>query len=403
MEDADIREEELELPAEPMTLNLGPSHPAMHGTIRIVAKLDGEVVVSADVQPGYLHRGFDKMAERGTWSQVFPYTDRLNYVSPILNNVGYALAVEKLLGITVPERNQYIRVVLGEFSRITDHLTNLGAVAMDVGAMTPLLWLLKAREWIWEILEEVTGARLTHSYVRIGGLAFDLTDTFRDRALALLPRIAEELDRSLDLLLENRIFIDRLKGVGVLPAAEAISYGVTGPMLRASGVDHDLRKTAPYLVYDRIDFDVPVGEVGDNWDRFMVRAEEVRQSSRIIRQALDQMPPAGSPIDVLDTRVILPPKEDVYATIEGTINHFKLVMEGIRVPAGEAYGYTEACNGELGFGVVSDGTGTPYRVRARGPCFANLAALGRMVVGMMIPDLIPTFGLVNMIAGECDR
>lgn len=403
MEETDLREEELELPNEPMTLNIGPSHPATHGTVRIVAKVDGEVCVSCDVQPGYLHRGFEKMAERGTWAQVMPYTDRLNYVSPLLNNVGYALAVEKLLGITAPERAQYIRVVLGELSRVSDHLTCVAAIIMDLGAMTPMLWMLKAREWIWAVTEEVTGARLTHSYVRIGGLAADLPPDFAEKALALLPRVEAVLDESVSLVLTNRIFIDRLKGVGILKPETALSYGVTGPVLRASGVAHDLRKAAPYLVYDRLDFDIPVGEVGDGWDRVMVRIEECRQSLKIVGQALRQMPPEGSPINVPDARIVLPPKAEVYTTIEGAINHFKIVMEGIPVPKGEAYGYTEGGNGELGFGLVSDGTGTPYRVRMRGPCFANLQALGEMVIGLMIPDIVPTFGTINMIAGECDR
>jgi len=403
MEETDLREEALELPNEPMTLNLGPSHPATHGTIRIVARVDGEVCVGCDVQPGYLHRGFEKMSERGTWSQVFPYTDRLNYVSPLLNNVGYALAVEKLMGVTAPERAQYIRVVLGELSRISDHLTCLAAIIMDVGAMTPMLWLIKAREWIWEATEEVTGARLTHSFVRIGGLAQDLTEDFATKVLAILPRVRAVLDESVSLVETNRIFIDRLKNVGLLPPEVAINYGVTGPVLRASGVAHDLRKASPYLVYDRLDFDVPIGSVGDSWDRLMVRVEECRQSLRIVEQALDQMPPVGSPICVPDARFVLPPKSEVYMTIEATIHHFKIVMEGIPVPKGEAYGYTEAGNGELGFGLVSDGTGTPYRVRVRGPCFANLAALGEMVLGLMIPDIVPTFGTINMIAGECDR
>lgn len=403
MEENDLREEELELPNEPMALDMGPSHPATHGTVRLRARLDGEVCVGIDVQPGYLHRAFEKMSERGTWAQVFPYTDRLNYVSPILNNVGYALAVEKLMGVTVPERAQYIRVILGELSRVSDHLTCLAAIIMDVGAMTPLLWLLKAREWIWEVTEEVTGARLTHSYVRIGGLAADLTPDFGGKTLAILPRVQAVIDESIALVQTNRIFIDRFKDVGILSAEDAISYGATGPVLRASGVAHDLRKASPYLIYDRLDWDVPVGEVGDNWDRVMVRVEECRQSLSMVRQALEQMPPPGSPINVPDARFVLPPKSEVYTTIEATIHHFKIVMEGIPVPKGEAYGYTEAGNGELGFGLVSDGTGTPYRVRARGPCFANLAALGQMVLGLMIPDIIPTFGTINMIAGECDR
>jgi NADH-quinone oxidoreductase subunit D len=403
VEQEDLREETLDLPLEPMELSMGPSHPAMHGTIRMVLKLDGETVIHSDVQPGFLHRGFEKMCERGTWTQVFPYTDRLNYVSPILNNVGYALAVEKLLGVTTPERCQFARVALGELARITDHLTCNGAMAMELGAFTPFLWMLKAREWIWEILEEVTGARLTHSWIRIGGLAADLSDGFEEKTRAVLPKVEDTIDESMRLLLGNRIFLDRTQGVGVISQADALSLGMTGVNLRSTGFDYDVRKAHPYLVYDRIDFDVPIGHDGDNYDRFVCRIEEMKQSIRIIRQALDLLPPKGEPFCLTDRTIVLPPKEEVYTSIEGTIQHFKLVMEGTPVPAGEVYSYTEAGNGELGFYLVSDGKGSPYRCRVRGPCFANLQGCSRMIQGRMIADIIPTFGSINMIAGECDR
>ncbi len=392
----------LELSEEPMRLNMGPSHPAMHGTIRMVLDLDGENLVNLDVQPGYLHRGFEKSCERGTWAQVFPYADRLNYVSPMLNNVGWALAVEKLLQIEVPERCQYYRVILGELSRVADHFTCNGASAMELGAFTPFLWLLKVRDWVWDILERETGARMTHSFGRIGGMAAPPTANFKDDVLQLIPEIHKVVKETEIMLLRNRIFLDRMQGVGVLTKEQALSYGVTGPVARSTGIPYDVRKDHPYLVYDRFDFDVPVGEDGDNWDRFMVRLEEIRQSVRIIEQAIAQMPDEG-PVDVDDPRIVYPDKDSVYKTIEGTIAHFKLVMEGLRTPKGEVYSFTEGGNGELGFHIVSDGSGTPYRVRVRPPCWYNLAAAREMLLGGMIADIIPTFGSVNMIGGECDR
>jgi NADH-quinone oxidoreductase subunit D len=406
--DLDFEEAELDLPSEPMSLNMGPSHPAMHGTIRMVLKLEGETIKDVDVQPGYLHRAFEKMSERGTWQQVFPYTDRLNYVSPILNNVGYALAVEKLLGVTVPRKCQIYRVILGELSRLSDHLTCNGAMAMELGAFTPFLWFLKAREWVWEACEEQTGARLTHSFFRIGGAAFPPTDKLEAMCRAMLPRLLEVVTEGESLLLKNRIFLDRTQGVGVLSKELALSMGASGPVLRSTGIDYDVRKDKPYLTYGEVDFDVPVGEDGDTFDRFMVRSEETRQSVRIILQSLDLLKKIkpGSPddaINVSDPRIVLPPKGEVYSTIEGTINHFKLIMEGVDVPPGEVYGYTEAGNGELGFLLVSRGGGNPWRVRVRGPCFFSLQAVKPMILGNMIADIIPTFGSINMIGGECDR
>jgi NADH-quinone oxidoreductase subunit D len=392
----------LELSADPMRLNMGPSHPAMHGTIRMVIDLDGETLVNLDVQPGYLHRGFEKSCERGTWAQVFPYADRLNYVSPMLNNVGWALAVEKLLDIEVPERCQYYRVILGELARISDHFTCNGASAMELGAFTPFLWLLKVRDWVWDILERETGARMTHSFGRIGGMAAPPTANFKDDVLRVIPEVHKVVKETEIMLLRNRIFLDRMQGVGVLTKEQALSYGATGPMARSTGIPYDVRKDHPYLVYDRLDFDVPVGEDGDNWDRFMVRLEEIRQSVRIMEQAIEQMPDDG-PINVDDPRIVYPEKDDVYTTIEATIAHFKLVMEGLQTPKGEVYSFTEGGNGELGFHIVSDGSGTPYRVRVRPPCWYNLAASREMLLGGMIADIIPTFGSVNMIGGECDR
>jgi NADH-quinone oxidoreductase subunit D len=392
----------LELPAEPMRLNMGPSHPAMHGTIRMVLDLDGETVMNVDVQPGFLHRGFEKSCERGTWAQVFPYADRLNYVSPMLNNVGFALAVEKLIGITIPERGQYYRVILGEIARICDHFTCNGAGAMELGAFTPFLWLLKVREWCWDILEKETGARMTHSFGRIGGMAAPPSETFEEDCRNILREIDKVTAEAESLLLRNRIFMDRMINIGILDKELALAMGATGPVLRSTGIDYDVRKASPYLVYDRFDFEVPIGHKGDNYDRFLVRMEEVRQSCRIIEQALDQMPKDG-PVSTDDPRFMLPPKGEVYNTIEGTIAHFKIIMEGIKPPKGMVYSYTEGANGELGFLIVSDGSGTPYRVRVRPPCWFNLECCREMLIGDMIADIIPTFGSINMIGGECDR
>ena len=406
--DLDLEESELELPSEPMTLNMGPSHPAMHGTVRMVLKLDGETIKDVDVQPGYLHRAFEKMSERGTWQQVFPYTDRLNYVSPLLNNVGYAMAVEKLLGVTVPRKGQLYRVILGELSRISDHLTCNGAMAMELGAFTPFLWFLRAREWVWEACEEQTGARLTHSFFRIGGAAFPPTERFEAQCRAILPRIQEVVDEGASLLLKNRIFLDRTQGVGILHRSLALEMGASGPVLRSTGVDYDVRKDKPYLTYGECDFDVPVGEDGDTYDRFMCRLEEIRQSARIIEQSFDLMKKIerGSPEDavsIVDPRIVMPPKHEVYTTIEATIQHFKLIMEGIDVPPGEVYQYTEGGNGELGYLLVSRGGGNPWRVRVRGPSFYSMQCTKPMILGTMLADIIPTFGSINMIGGECDR
>jgi NADH-quinone oxidoreductase subunit D len=400
--DLDLDENELELPSEPMHLNMGPSHPAMHGTVRIVLELSGETIVKSDVQIGYLHRGFEKMCERGTWTQVFPYVDRLNYVSPMLNNVGYALAVEKMCEIAVPERCQWYRMILGELARMSDHLTCTGAMAMELGAFTPFLWFIKAREMIWDVLEEETGARLTHSFGRIGGMAKDPTPALKELCRNTCKGVMQLVEEGEGMLLKNRIFLDRLEGVGNISGADAVALSWTGPCLRASGVAYDVRKSHPYLKYDEVDFDMPLGKNGDNLDRFLIRLGELRQSVRIVLQACDRMADSG-PINCDDPRVMLPPKSEVYSTIEGTIQHFKLIMEGAKVPAGEVYSYTEGGNGELGYYLVSDGSGTPYRVRIRPPCFAITAGLSKLINGAMLSDIVPTFGSLNMIGGECDH
>ncbi|PYN80483.1 MAG: NADH-quinone oxidoreductase subunit D [Candidatus Rokuibacteriota bacterium] len=432
-------------------VGVGPAHPAMHGIIRILAELDGEVIVDADVEIGYLHRAFEKDCEQGGWNNAIPFTDRLNYVSPLINNFGYASAVEKLLGVDVTERCKYIRVIMSEISRICDHLTCVGASAMELGAFTVFLYMIKAREFLWELVEDVTGARLTISYGRVGGVKADLPDGFAEKTVKALKQTREVLDEVHRLLTGNRIFMDRMVGVGALSREETIGYAITGPLLRAVGVPYDVRRAQPYYVYDRLEFEIPTQKDGDNYARYLVRMAEMEQSMRIVEQALATIPGGpinvdfeGRPIDpaayidqgkqgkteglllvpitlspnlegqqrtahrrvnVADKRVVLPPKETAYGSIEGLMNHFMLIMEGygIRPPLGEAYVAVEGANGELGFYVVSDGSDRPYRVRCRPPCLPPVAALPQMIRGEMVADLIPTFGSVNMIGGELDR
>jgi len=395
--------EDMDLPTDPIPLNMGPSHPAMHGTVRMVLDVEGEKISNVDIQIGYLHRCFEKESEYATYTQIFPYTDRLNYVSPMLNNIGYAMAVETLLGITdkIPERAQFVRVIVGEMSRMTDHMTCLGAGAMELGAFTVFLYMLKAREWFYEMLEEISGARLTHSYMRIGGLSADLPDGLTTRLLDVIQQTRVVVEECGKLLNRNRIFRDRMDGIGIITKDEAIAWGVTGPVGRSTGLEYDVRKDHPYLVYDRFDFDVPVGSVGDNFDRYMCRVEEIAQSMRIIEQAIAKMP--AGPVMVDDPRLRLPTKTETYNSIEAMIAHFKVIMDGIHVPPGEVYSFTEAGNGELGFYIVSDGTGRPWKCRVRPPCFANVAILPKVLPGLFIADIVPTFGMINMIGGECDR
>ncbi len=392
-----------ELPHDLMTINMGPSHPAMHGTIRIVLTVDGERVVKADIQPGYLHRCFEKESEHATYTQIFPYTDRLNYVSPLINNVGYALAVEKLLGMTdkIPERATVIRTIVSEISRITDHMTCIGASAMELGAFTPFLYLMKAREWLYRLIEELCGARLTVSYVRIGGVVRDLTENFAQRWRQIRNDMFGVLNECVGMLNGNRIFRGRMEGVGTMSAEESLSYGVTGPCLRAAGVDYDLRKDVPYLIYDQLQFDVPIGTSGDCFDRYLIRLEEIQQSIHLVDQCLDRIQPG--PVIVDDPRIALPGKKSSYNTIEAMIRHFKHIMDGIRVPPGETYSAVEGGNGELGFFVVADGTGRPWKLYCRTPSFINLQSVHKLIHGGLISDIVPVFGMINMIGGECDK
>lgn len=389
------------LDSQEMIVNLGPSHPATHGTCRLVVALDGENIRKMRVDIGFLHRGFEKSCENVTWGQVFPYTDRLNYVSSTMNNVGFAIAVEKLCALQVPDRAQYLRVVASEMHRICDHLTMVGAMGLELGAMTAFLYAVEARDLMWDRLTELCGARLTSNYVRVGGVARDLPDGWVEKTLATLDRTAELRDTIDKLLTRNRIFMDRTRGVAAVSRADACEYGYTGPCLRASGEPYDVRKAAPYLVYDRLEFDVPVGTRGDNFDRYLMRMEEMKQSDRILRQCFQKMEPGD--IAVRDFRYVLPPKPLVYGTIEGVMAHFKLVMEGIQVPAGEVYSYTEAANGELGFYLVSDGSGRPYKIGLRAPGWPMVASMPAVLKDALLADLVPTFDTFNMIGGEVEQ
>ncbi len=387
---------------ETQTISIGPSHPATHGIIHLIARLDGERIVRAETIIGYLHRCFEKMAETHHWNQVIPYADRLNYVSAMINGVGYVRTVEKMLGIEVPDRGVLVRTILSEFSRIMDHCVCIGANLVDIGALTNFIYLYQNRENIYDLIEACCGARLTVSYVRVGGLAIDVPGDFVPRSRALLESIPKFLADVEKLVDGNRIVRNRLAGTGVVTREQAIGWGMTGPMLRASGVPYDVRRARPYDFYDRFDWDVAIATDGDNFSRYLVRMEEMRQSLKIIRQALDIFPSSG-PVNSDDWRVVLPPKDAVYHDMESLIYHFKLVMEGIRVPPGERYEWIEGANGELGFYAVSDGRGGPYRLKVRPPCFPNMAAFEQIVVGGTVSDAIATLGTLNIIAGELDR
>jgi NADH-quinone oxidoreductase subunit C/D len=387
--------------SEKLLVNIGPSHPAMHGTFRVQALMDGETIADAEAEIGYMHRNFEKMAEERTYWQIIPYTDRLNYCSSFMNGHGWALAVEKLLGVPAPPRAEAIRVILSEFSRIMDHLVCISTNVVDLGAITPFFVVFRAREEIYDLLEACCGARLTVSYVRIGGVAQDVPEDFEASCRKVLASIKENWDLANKLLTRNSIFVNRFKDIGIMGREDALSWGWVGPCLRGSGVPYDVRKDHPYSGYEQYDFDVPVGTIGDCYDRYLVRMEEMRQSVRIIEQALAKLP--KGPVITDDKRVALPPKSDVYSNIEALMNHFKLIYEGILPPEGEVYGYTEGANGELGFYIVSDGTKCPWRVKVRPPCFNIYQAFPQMIRGAMLADAVATIGGLNVIAGELDR
>lgn len=398
----DPRFTDLDTDFERVTLNLGPSHPATHGTLRIVVTLDGEKIIGADTEIGYLHRCFEKMCETHTYQQSIPFTDRLNYCSAIINNVGYSMAIEKLLGITAPPRAQHIRLMLSEFMRLSDHIICIGTNLVDMGALTNFWYLFQPREEILGLVESCSGARLLPTYTRIGGMAVDAPADFlanSQRLVNMLPKFIGDVEK---LIMKNRIFLDRVVGVAPISAAEAIAYGFTGPCLRACGVAYDVRKASPYLGYETYDWDVPIAEGGDTYARFLVRLEEMRQSLRILQQAIDRGLPEG-PVMVDNPYVALPPKAKVYNEMESLIYHFKLIMHGIQPPVGEAYFQVEGGNGELGFYVVSDGTKNPYRVRCRPPCFPIFEAFPQMIIGQTIPDAVAALGSLNIIAGELDH
>jgi NADH-quinone oxidoreductase subunit D len=397
-----------EMAGDRMVLNMGPSHPSTHGVLRIVLELDGETIVKADPDIGYLHRGDEKIAENMTYNQFVPYTDRLDYLAPLANNVAYALAVEKLMGLTLPLRGQYIRVICCELARISSHLLGVGCFAMDVGALTVFMHTFTEREKVYNLAERLTGARFTTSYTRVGGQTRDLPHGWLDGVRKFCDEVTVAIDESDKLLTRNRIWVDRTKDVGIISAADAIDFGMTGPNLRGSGVSYDVRRAAPYLVYDQLDFEVPVGSVGDCYDRYLVRMEETRQSVRILRQCLDRIPggaenPHSEPINVPDGKVFLPPKQKVLTGMEELIHQFLLVTQGMNAPKGEVYFGAENPKGELGFYIQSRGGGTPYRLKIRAPSFVNLSILSHLLPGHMISDTTSILGSFDFVMGECDR
>jgi NADH-quinone oxidoreductase subunit D/NADH-quinone oxidoreductase subunit C/D len=384
-----------------LTVNIGPSHPATHGSLRIICGLEGETIKAAVAEIGYLHRGFEKMVERGTYQQVMPYTDRLNYCSAILNNIAFSKAVESMFEIQITERCKVLRVLMSEFTRIVDHLICVAAALADLGAQTAYFYYFVPREDAMIILEKLTGARLTNSFSRIGGLYRDTYEGFETDVLDFLKKTEESLSDVFKLVDRNRIFLDRTQGIGCITPELAISYGWTGPCLRATGVDRDLRKDQPYFDYQTYDFDTIVGTRGDTYDRLMVRLFEAKESISIVRQAIKRLKPG--PINVSDPRVSQPQHEFAYHDMEALINRFKLVYEGVRVPQGEHYDALEAANGELGFFITSDGTGNPWRIKVRPPCLTQFAAFHNLVEGGMVSDAIACLSSINIIAGELDR
>lgn len=393
-----------DLSTDKLVLNFGPSHPATHGTLRVIMEIDGEVVTKVTPEIGFLHCGFEKLGEHLDYNQYITVTDRMNYLSPMCNNVAFVLAAEKLLDLEVPKRAQYIRVLMCELSRIADHLLQIGMQAVDVGAFTVFLYGFRLRERIYDLFELGYGARLTTSYTRVGGLMRDLPDAFVPAALELLDRAPDTFKEIDGLLTHNRIWLDRTRYIGPISHDEAISYGLTGPVARAAGVDYDLRTKEPYSSYEDFDFDIIIGSNGDVYDRYLVRLNEMRESLKICRQVLEKMP--GGPVNVdADSKYVLPPREEMFNSIEGLIHHFMITMEnqGLIPPVGEAYVPTESPNGELGYFIVSDGGREPYRVRTRPPSLINYSAFPAMMKNMMVSDTVAILGSLNVIAGELDR
>jgi len=384
-----------------MIVNLGPSHPASHGTIRTLAALDGETIVAGAAEIGYLHRGFEKSCENHNYNQIIPYTDRLNYCSALMNNIAFSKTVEEMLDVTLPDRGIFIRIILAELSRVIDHLVCLAAGLLDMGGQTNYWYLYNPRNDAYDFLSKLTGARLTNSYMRIGGMTHDLYDGWENDLNDILTKIDFGITESLKMITHNRIYNDRIQNVSPVSASQAIDYGFTGPNLRASGVAYDLRFTDPYYYYDTFDFNMVIGSVGDTYDRMMVRFDEMNESMKIIKQAMKRIP--DGEINVSDKSIIMPDKSCVYGGIEGMMNQFKLVIDGVKVPEGEHYGAFEAANGELGFYIVSDGSGTPYKVKVRPPSFYHIAAYPKIIENYQVADAIMTLGSLNIIAGEMDR
>jgi NADH-quinone oxidoreductase subunit D len=391
-----------EFPPEKMSISMGPSHPSTHGVLRLQMELDGEVVTRADPVVGYLHRGDEKIAENMTYNQFVPYTDRLDYLAPLANNVAYAIAVERLAKLEVPPRCQATRVIIAELARISSHLMGLGAFGIDVGAWTVFLYSFTEREKLYRLFEELTGARFTTSYTRIGGAARDIPDGWLERVNAFCDQFLPILEETLALLTRNKIFLDRTADIGVIAKADAIAYGLTGPNLRGSGVPLDLRKARPYSGYEQYEFDVPVGSKGDCFDRYLCRGEEMRQSVRIIRQAIRSFP-GGDWYAREAKRIFAPPKDKILTSMEELIQNFMLVTEGPQLPPGEVYFEAENPKGALGFYVVSKGGGVPWRLKIRSPSFCNLSILPKVCVGAMLADIVSILGSFDFVMGECDR
>ncbi|MBA4421631.1 MAG: NADH-quinone oxidoreductase subunit D [Syntrophus sp. (in: bacteria)] len=385
-----------------MTINMGPQHPATHGVLRLLLELDGEVIVKAVPDIGYLHRGIEKLAESMTYPQALTLTDRLDYTSGLSNNLAYCLAVEKLLDIAIPKRAQYLRVLLAELQRIAAHLLWIATHALDLGAMTLLFYAFRDREEILGMLELVTGARLTPSFIRIGGIAADIPEPFLPRVKAFVETFPKRVDEYETLLTENIIWKKRTQGISPMSGADCINYGVTGPVLRASGVYYDVRKAYPYSSYEDFDFEIPLGRKGDVYDRYLVRLKEMRQSNRIVAQAMEKLP--EGPVMAVDAPLVTPPaKEEVGKDIAALIRHFKIMEEGFKTPRGEVYASIESSKGELGFYLISDGTNKPFRMKIRPPSFINLGALPRMIEGQMVADVVAAIGSIDIVLGEIDR
>ncbi len=398
--DKDVTIEEDALEHE-MVINMGPQHPATHGVLRLVLRLDGETVVKVVPELGYLHRGYEKMAENMSYYEYIPHTDRLDYTATMCNNVAYVLAVEKLAGIEAPKRAQYIRMIIAELSRIAAHMVAIGTYAMDVGAVTMVMWTFKEREKIQNVFDRIAGARFTTSYTRIGGVASDMDD----EAIAMTKKFLDELEPALvdmdKLLLGNRIFIDRLEGVGVLKKEDAINYGVTGPNLRATGVEYDVRRAKPYLFYNEIDFKIPTYTEGDALSRYFIRGDEVKESAKILRQCLEKMP--GGEVMANDPKRVLPHKDEIYTKMEELIYDFMIVNFGINPPVGDVYFSAENPKGELGFYIVSNGSGQPWKLKIHSPSFCNLQVLPLICKGQMVSDVIAIIGSLDPVMGEADK